>query len=137
MTASLTLLPNAVADLEQARFDRALELLHDLDPGARVSLDTRTGLARGTDGSFTIPMPAAAKRLPQNDRADAAAVLFLDRYGALFGLPGWHVLTPQSASPVGHTMWFTFDGELRDGTKVSAHVCTDCDTVTHVRVEAA
>jgi hypothetical protein len=129
--------PDTVTDLAQARFDRALELLHDLDPSARVSLDRSTGLARGADGSFTISMPAVARTLPDSDRMAAAAVLFLDRYAALFGLPGWHVLEPEVVSPLGHTLWFSFSGELVDGSPVRIQVCADCDTVTHVRVEAA
>ena len=124
-----------VAEMAHARFDRALELLNEADGRARVALDTESGLAVGVDGAFAMPMPAQARGLPGSDRAAAAAVLFLDRYGALFGIPGWHVLKPLSASPLGRSIWFTFEATLGDRT-VNAHVCADEDTVKHVRIEA-
>ena len=116
------------------RFDRALEDLQDTDPRARVALDTETGLARGVDGNFPMPMPTAAKSLPGSDRAAAAVVLFLDQYGGLFGIPGWHALRPLSASPLGRSIWFAFEARTPNGT-VEAHVCADEDVVKHVRIQ--
>jgi hypothetical protein len=124
----------AVHDLSHIRFDRALADLHDTDPRARVALDTETGLAHGVDGTFQMTMPAAAQALPGSDRAAAAAVLFLDRFGGLFGIAGWHVLSPVSASPLGRSLWFAFEATTSEGT-ITAHVCADEDTVKHVRIE--
>lgn len=123
-----------ISRLDEARFDRALEALHDVDSRARVALDTDSGLAVGIDGSFPVPMPTTAAELPGSDRAAAAAVLFLDRFGALFGIAGWHVLTPVAASPLGRTIWFSFDADTPDGT-LGVHVCADEEVVKHVRIE--
>lgn len=133
--AHLSAVAPAVHDLSHIRFDRALADLHDTDPRARVALNTDTGLARGVDGTFPMAMPAAARALPGSDRAAAAAVLFLDRFGGMFGIAGWHVLSPLSASPLGRSVWFAFEASTPDGT-VTAHVCADEDTVKHVRIEA-
>lgn len=136
--------PRAVAapitDLEQVRFDRALVDLQAEDPRARVALDADTGLAVGVDVNVPMPMPAAARALPESDRAAAASVLFLDRFGALFGIAGWHVLEPRFASPVGSTIWFTFaaavpPGRARSGDEVLVNLCADQDVVRHVRIE--
>jgi hypothetical protein len=124
----------AVTELAHLRFDRALEELQSVDGRARVAMDVDTGLAIGIDGAFPMPMPAAARNLPGSDRAAAAAVLFLDQFGGLFGIPGWHVLKPLSASPLGRSIWFTFEAQAC-GEKVNAHVCADEDTVKHVRIE--
>lgn len=126
--------PADIAELCHVRFDRALAQLHDVDQRARVSLDTATGLANGVDGSFPVSMPPAARELPGGDRAAAAAVLFLDRYGPIFGIPGWHVLSPQSVSPLGRAIWFCFRATTADGV-LTAHVCADEETVKHVRIE--
>lgn len=123
-----------IADLAHVRFDRALEELQDVDARARVALDTGNGLAKGVDGNFPMPMPAAARSLPGSDRAAAAAVLFLDRFGAMFGIPGWHALRPLSASPLGRSIWFAFEARTPGGT-VEAHVCADEDVVKHVRIQ--
>lgn len=123
-----------VHELEHARFDRALADLHHLDPRAKVALDTVTGLATGLDGSFPMAMPAAARALPGSDKAAASAVLFLDRFGGLFGIAGWHVLSPLSASPLGRTLWIAFEATTPHGV-ITAHVCAEEDTVTHVRIE--
>lgn len=124
-----------VADLQHVRFDKALAKLHEMDDFARVTLDTQTGLAVGVDGLFGMTMPSAAKILPATDRAAAAAVLFLDRFGALFGIAGWHVLSPVSAAPIGSALWFTFEAKTSDG-KLSVNVCADEEIVTHVRVRS-
>jgi hypothetical protein len=126
--------PTPIADLSHVRFDRALEELQDVDPRARVALDTGSGLAKGVDGNFPMPMPTAARSLPGSDRAAAAAVLFLDHYGALFGIPGWHALRPISASPLGRSIWFAFEARTPGGT-LEAHVCADEDVVKHVRIQ--
>ena len=123
-----------VHSLGDLRFDRALADLNDTDPRARVALDTKTGLAHGVDGTFQMTMPAAARALPGSDRAAAASVLFLDRFGGLFGIAGWHVLSPLSASPLGRSVWFAFEAKTAAGI-VTAHVCADEDTVKHVRIE--
>jgi hypothetical protein len=125
--------PAQIADFQHARFDRALERLHDADPLARVALDARTGVAKGFDGTVELAMPPGAASLPASDRAAAAAVLFLDGYGDVFGIPGWHVLKPRSASPLGSSIWFAFDADLGDRT-VTAHVCADAELVRHVRI---
>lgn len=127
-----------IADIQQVRFDRALELLHEADPAARVALDDRTGLAIGLDVNVAMPMPQAALALPAIDRAAASAVLFLDRYGALVGVSGWHALDPQFASPVGETVWFTFaveDPTHPERASFLVNVCADGEAVRHVRVE--
>lgn len=123
-----------VADMGHLRFDRALVDLQSTDPTARVALDIHTGLAKGVDGRFPMPMPAAARALPGSDRAAAAAVLFLDRFGGVFGIPGWHVLKPLSASPLGRSIWFAFEARLGTETVV-AHVCADEETVKYARIE--
>ena len=124
-----------VSELEYARFDRALERLQSADPHSRVALDDQTGLAVGLDGAFRVPVPATVRSLPGTDRAAAASVLFLDRYGAVFGIPGWHCLEPVSASPLGRTMWFGFNARIAPGRTLAVHVCADEDTVKHVRIE--
>lgn len=127
-----------IADLEQVRFDRALEDLQELDPAARVALDQDTGLAVGVDVHAGIDMPAAARALPESDRAAAASVLFLDRFGALFGIAGWHVLEPRCASPLGTTLWFTFAARpagASSGEELMVNVCAQANVVRHVRVE--
>lgn len=123
-----------IADLEQVRFDRALEELQLHDVRARVALDTETGLAVGVDVHVRMSMPAAARALPSSDRSAAASVLFLDEFGALFGIAGWHVLEPRFASPLGSTIWFTFAATSPRG-EVLVNVCADDDVVRHVRVE--
>lgn len=124
-----------IADLEQVRFDRALALLQDADPAARVSLDDATGRAVGIDATVHIPMPQAARVLPSVDRAAAASVLFLDRYGALVGVAGWHVLEPRYATPFGDRIWFTFAVESEHRAAFLVNVCADGEAVHHVRVE--
>ena len=79
-------------------------------------------------------MPAAARALPDNDRAAAASVLFLDQFGSLFGIAGWHVLEPRFATPMGNTIWFTFAATTRRGEQL-VNVCAEGDIVRHVRVE--
>lgn len=123
-----------IADLEQVRFDRALEDLQLHDARARVALDTDTGLAVGVDVHVRMSMPAAARALPASDRSAAASVLFLDEFGALFGIAGWHVLEPRFASPLGSTIWFTFAATSPRG-EVLVNVCADEDVVRHVRVD--
>jgi hypothetical protein len=123
-----------IADLEQIRFDRALEELQVHDPRARVALDSQTGLAIGVDVDVRMPMPAAARALPASDRSAAAGVLFLDQFGALFGIAGWHVLEPRFASPLGSTIWFTFAATTGRG-ELLVNVCAEEDVVRHVRVE--
>ena len=123
-----------IADLEQARFDRAAAELQAADPRARVALDDTSGLAVGVDVNVPVEMPLAARALPGSDRAAAAAVLFLDRFGALFGIPGWQALEPRSAAPVGRSTWFSFAATTRRGT-LTVNVCADEDVVRHVRVE--
>ena len=123
-----------IADIEQVRFDRALEELQHEDPRARVALDAETGLAVGADINVPIAMPAAAQALPESDRSAAASVLFLDRFGSMFGIAGWHVLEPSFASPMGSTIWFTFAAQSRRG-EILVNVCTDGEVVRHVRVE--
>jgi hypothetical protein len=123
-----------IADLEQVRFDRALEDLQLHDARARVALDSETGLAVGVDATVRMVMPAAARALPTSDRSAAASVLFLDQFGAMFGIAGWHVLEPQFASPLGPTIWFTFEAKTARGA-ILVNVCADEDTVRHVRVE--
>ncbi|MCW2923486.1 MAG: hypothetical protein JWM98_890 [Thermoleophilia bacterium] len=124
-----------IADLEQVRFDRALEELQDSDPAARVALDSETGLAVGVDTEVRVAMPAAARALPASDRSAASAVLFLDRFGALFGVAGWHVLEPRFASPIGSSIWFTFAVASPRRGEFLINVCAQEDTVRHVRVE--
>ena len=123
-----------IADLEQVRFDRALEELQLHDAKARVALDSDTGLAVGVDVHVCMSMPAAARALPRGDRSAAASVLFLDQFGALFGIAGWHVLEPRFASPLGNTIWFTFAARSARG-EILVNVCADDDVVRHVRVE--
>lgn len=137
MSASLRATAAPIADLAQARFDRALADLHDADPAARVALDAESGLAVGLDVNVPMKLPPMASSLPGTDRAAAAAVLFLDRFGGLFGLPGWHVLEPRAASPLGRTTWFTFAARReREGDgEMLINVCADEDVVKHVRVE--
>jgi hypothetical protein len=125
----------AIINMHDLRFDRALGRLHDADDLARVSLDTETGLAVGLDAHVIMPMPPAARALPSSDRAAAAAVLFIDRYGDLFGITGWHMLEPKSAAPLGETIWFCFDTQLSTGEPVELFVCCDESTVRFVRVE--
>lgn len=124
----------ALADFAQARFDRALAELQVHDPAARVALDQETALAVGVDVNVRMSMPAAARALPESDRAAASSVLFLDRFGPLFGIAGWHVLDPRYASPMGDTIWFTFAAETPRG-EVLVNVCAQEDVVRHVRVE--
>ena len=122
-----------IADLAQARFERALIDLQLADPAARVALSEDTGLAIGMDAEVKVAMPQASRMLSNSDRAAAASVLFLDQHGALFGVPGWHALEPRYASPLGPTIWFTFAARTRTG-EVLVNVCTKDDTVLHVRV---
>lgn len=140
MTAAPVAASAPIVDLEQVRFDRALVELQAADPRARVALDAETGLAVGVDVNVPMAMPAAARALPESDRAAATSVLFLDRFGALFGIAGWHTLEPRFASPVGSTIWFTFaatvpPGRARSGNELLVNVCADGDVVRHVRVE--
>jgi hypothetical protein len=124
-----------IADFAQVRFDRALADLQLHDPRARVALDAELGLAIGADVTVPMPMPAAARALPRADQAAAASVLFLDQFGALFGVAGWHVLEPRFASPMGSTIWFTFAASTATRGEVLVNVCADGDIVRHVRVE--
>lgn len=124
----------ATLHMSHVRFDRALGELQQLDSRARVALDADTGLATGIDGTFRMPMPPAARSLPGSDRAAAASVIFLDRFGGLFGIPGWHVLSPLSASPLGRSVWFAFEAQVGNDV-ITAHVCADEDTVKYVRIE--
>jgi hypothetical protein len=124
-----------IADLEQVRFDRALIELQLSDPAARVALDAETGLAVGVDADVRVTMPSAARALPETDRAAAAAVLFLDTHGALFGINGWHDLDPQFASPLGSSIWFTFEAKTQHRGTLLVNVCAEDDTVRHVRIE--
>ena len=123
-----------IADIEQVKFDRALAELQLHDPRARVALDSDCGLAIGADVNVAMSMPAAARALPESDRSAAASVLFLDQFGAMFGVAGWHVLEPRFASPMGSTIWFTFAAETRRG-EVLVNVCAEGEVVRHVRVE--
>ncbi len=116
------------------KFDRALAELQLHDPRARVALDSDCGLAIGADVNVAMSMPAAARALPESDRSAAASVLFLDQFGAMFGVAGWHVLEPRFASPMGSTIWFTFAAETRRG-EVLVNVCAEGEVVRHVRVE--
>lgn len=125
----------SVAHLSHARFDRAVAELNELDHRARVALDTETGMVRGVDGCFEMELTSAIRALPETDQAAAASVLFLDRVGAAFGLAGWHVLTPEAASPLGSTIWFTFTADA-DAGPVRVHVCADAHRILHVRVES-
>lgn len=134
MTASPRPAAAPIADLDQVRFDRALAELQHADPQARVALDNVTALAVGADVDVRMPMPAAARGLPATDRAAAASVLFLDEYGPLFGIAGWHVLEPRNASPLGGSTWFTFAATVR-GREILVNVCACEDRVRHVRVE--
>jgi hypothetical protein len=134
MTAAPKPAAAPIADLEQLRFDRALVDLQLHDPKARVALDADTALAIGADVQVPMSMPAAARALPESDRAAAASVLFLDQFGALFGIAGWHVLEPQFVSPMGSTIWFTFEATTGRG-KLLVNVCAEGDIVRHVRVE--
>lgn len=134
MTAAPRPAAAPIADLEQVRFDRALEDLQLHDDRARVALDSDTALAVGVDVEVRMSMPAAARALPESDRAAAASVLFLDQFGALFGIAGWHVLEPRFASPLGSTIWFTFAAQSSRG-EVLVNVCADADVIRHVRVE--
>lgn len=134
MTAAPSPAAAPIADLEQVRFDRALQELQEHDPRARVALDSDTGLAVGVDTQVRMSMPPAARALPTSDRAAAASVLFLDQFGSLFGIAGWHVLEPRHASPLGSTIWFTFAAQLRT-REVLVSVCADEDVVRHVRLE--
>jgi hypothetical protein len=123
-----------IADFTQIRFDRALAELQVHDSRARVALDADLGLAIGADVNVPMSMPAAARALPEADRAAAASVLFLDQFGALFGVAGWHVLEPRFASPMGSTIWFTFAAQTSRG-EILVNVCAEGDVVRHVRVE--
>lgn len=134
MSAAPTPAAAPIADIEQVRFDRALAELQLHDPRARVALDSDCGLAVGVDVNVPMSMPAAARALPQSDQSAAACVLFVDQFGALFGIAGWHVLEPRFASPMGSTIWFTFAAQTRRG-EVLVNVCADGDVVRHVRVE--
>ncbi len=126
--------PAEITDLNHIRFDRALVRLSDADPNSRIALDNESGLATGVDGHFEVRLPPAARELPGTDRAAAAAVLFLDEHGDLFGIPGWHVLSPESASPLGRSMWFGF--RVNHGPEpFNVHVCADEQVVKHVRIE--
>lgn len=131
--ASSTTAAAPIADLDQARFDRSLAELQIADPSARVALDDQSGLAVGMDAVVQLAMPEAAKALLSSDRAAAASVLFLDQYGGLFGIAGWHALEPRFASPLGSMIWFTFAARTRHG-EILVNVCTKDDTVLHVRV---
>jgi hypothetical protein len=138
MSASPTPAATPIADIEQVRFDRALADLQLHDPRARVALDSHSALAIGADVNVPMSMPAAAQALPESDRAAAASVLFLDQFGALFGIAGWHVLEPRFASPMGSTIWFTFAATMPEGRtqrELLVNVCTDGDVVRHVRIE--
>ncbi len=134
MSAAPTPAAAPIADIEQVRFDRALAELQLHDPRARVALDSAHGLAIGADLNVPMSMPAAARALPESDRSAAASVLFLDQFGAMFGIAGWHVLEPRFASPMGSTIWFTFAARTRRG-EILVNVCADGDVVRHVRVE--
>ncbi len=123
-----------ISAIASARFERALHALYLIDPVCRVALHTDDALAVGLDGTFPIDMPIAARTLPSSDRAAAAAVLFLDKYGALFGIPGWHALSPTTASPLGTTIWFTFNAEAACG-EVTVRICADDDVIRAVRIE--
>jgi hypothetical protein len=92
-------------------------------------------MVRGVDGCFEMELTAAIRALPESDQAAAASVLFLDRVGAAFGLAGWHVLTPEAASPLGSTIWFTFTAEADSGP-VRVHVCAEAHRILHVRIES-
>lgn len=134
MTAAPSPAAAPIADIEQIRFDRALADLQLHDARARVALDAESGLAIGADVNVPMSMPAAARALPESDQSAAASVLFLDQFGAMFGVAGWHVLEPRFASPMGSTIWFTFAATTRRG-EVLVNVCADGDVVRHVRVE--
>lgn len=134
MTAAPTPAAAPIADLEQIRFDRSLEELQLHDPRARVALDSAHGLAIGADVNVPMTMPAAAQALPESDRAAAACVLFLDQFGGMFGVAGWHVLEPRFVSPVGNQIWFTFAAATKRG-EILVNVCASGDVVRHVRVE--
>lgn len=123
-----------ISAIASARFERALHALYLVDPVCRVALHTEDALAVGLDGTFPVEMPIAARTLPSSDRAAAAAVLFLDRYGALFGIAGWHALSPTTASPLGTTIWFTFDAQAACGD-VTVRICADDDVIRAVRIE--
>jgi hypothetical protein len=133
LSAAPTAAAAPIADLEQARFDRALVELQLADPAARVALSEETGLAIGMDANVRMPMPEASRMLSNSDRAAAASVLFLDQHGGLFGIAGWHTLEPRFASPLGSTIWFTFAARTQRG-ELLVNVCTKDDTVLHVRV---
>lgn len=134
MSADLhVLMAPDVISMQHARFDKALARLNELDDHASVALDTETGVAVCIDGMFGMEMPTAARALPNSDRAAAAAVLFLDQFGALFGIAGWHVLHPVSASPIGSSIWFVFDADTAYGRK-RVHICTDEQMVISVRL---
>lgn len=124
-----------VVQMHELRFDRALARLRLADDTARVTLDTESGLAIGLDAEVVIPMPPAAQALPASDRAAAAAVLFIDRYGDLFGVPGWHAVEPKSAAPLGERIWFEFAATTTTGTSVEVYVCSDEASVRFVRIE--
>ena len=134
MTPQLRPAAPPIADLGQARFDRALAELQHADPRARVALDSEHGLAVGCDVNVPMEMPPAALTLPESDRAAAASVLFLDQFGALFGVAGWHALEPRFATPMGSTVWFTFETTVRERS-VLVNVCAEGDVVRHVRME--
>jgi hypothetical protein len=135
MSSAPTAAAAPIADLEQIRFDRALVELQISDPRARVALDNESGLAIGVDADVRVQMPAAARALPSSDRAAAAAVLFLDMHAALFGINGWHDLSPQFATPLGDAIWFTFEAKTPHRGTLLVNVCAQDDTVRHVRVE--
>jgi hypothetical protein len=138
MTATPAQSATPITDFDQVRFDRALADLQLHDPRARVALDSSSALAVGADVNVPMSMPAAAQALPESDRAAAASVLFLDQFGALFGIAGWHVLEPRFASPMGSTIWFTFAATMPAGRhqrELLVNVCADGDVVRHVRIE--
>ncbi len=138
MSAAPTPAAAPIADFVQVRFDRALAELQLHDSRARVALDAERGLAIGVDANVPMSMPAAARALPQADQAAAASVLFLDQFGALFGIAGWHVLEPRYATPMGSTIWFTFAATVQRGGEpheLLVNVCADGDIVRHVRIE--
>lgn len=124
-----------IADLQHVRFDRALALLREIEPAARVTLDTVTGLATKIDGRFQIDLPPDAKSQPESEQAAAAAVLFVEHFGSLFGVPGWHSLQPVSASPLGRSTWFHFDARTFERETVRISVCADARGVSGARVE--
>ncbi len=126
-------------DLADARFDRAVGALRESDPTARVVLDRDTGLVRSLDGTFAVDIPVATASLPRSDQASAAAVIFLDRFGGAFGIPGWHAIRPEAAVPIARSLWFTFriDRSASGEENLVARVCANGATVRSVRIVTA